>query len=541
MHARSYASGFTALLALACLGGVARADDVADEGLLTVAEKSDYRATARHADVVALLDRLAAVSPLARRVSLGRTFEDRDIPALVIADLPVGSAAEARQRCEKDGKLVVLAIGNIHAGEVDGKEALPMIAREILLAEHRPLLDKLILVFAPIYNADGNERVGKDNRPGQVGPAEGMGQRPNAQGFDLNRDFIKLAAPESRALIRFMQEWDPAVFIDTHTTNGSFHRYIVTYEGPKHPAGDAALIEFCRDRMMPKIAGALRERDVATFVYGDFNADHTRWETYPAHARYGTSYVGLRGRISILSEGYSYAGYRERVEGTRDFVNGCLQFAAEHADEIRSLLAEVDARAIREGRTAAEAPPIALHSEPVAAPRKATAAGFVEEGTNGRTVSTGVPKDYEVELWTHFRPTLTVQRPHAYVVPATETRAIERLKLHGVEHYTLAAPAAAEIEAYTIDSIKRAAREFQGHRAVSVEATPARGKREIPAGAIIVPVDQRLGRLAVYLLEPECEDGLVTWGFFDDSLTEGAEFPVLRVVERAILPEAAAP
>jgi hypothetical protein len=37
--------------------------------------------------------------------------------------------------------------------------------------------------------------------------------------------------------------------------------------------------------------------------------------------------------------------------------------------------------------------------------------------------------------------------------------------------------------------------------------------------------------LAMYLLEPESDDGLVTWNFFDRSLTPGAEFPVLRLAE----------
>src|SRR5438445_259163 len=81
---------------------------------------------------------------------------------------------------------------------------------------------------APIYDADGNERVAKTNRPGQVGPEEGMGQRANARGLDLNRDFIKLEAPETQGLVRFLNEWNPHLFIDTHTTNGSYHRYTIT-------------------------------------------------------------------------------------------------------------------------------------------------------------------------------------------------------------------------------------------------------------------------------------------------------------------------
>ena len=189
--------------------------------LQTVAERSDYRATARYDDVAQWCRDFAKLTPNAHLTELGQSAEGRSIPLLIVADPPVKTAAEAA----RSGKLVCLIIGNIHAGEVCGKEALPMLLREAFGGAHPPLLKDLILAVAPIYNTDGNERVSKTNRPEQVGPEEGMGQRANARGLDLNRDFIKLEAPETRALVRFLNEWNPHLFIDTHTTDGSYHRY----------------------------------------------------------------------------------------------------------------------------------------------------------------------------------------------------------------------------------------------------------------------------------------------------------------------------
>ena len=213
-------------------GGSASAQ--APDDLLTVAERSGFKATARHAEVVALCEALAKSSPLIRLTELGKSGEGRSLPLMIVSNPPVATPEEAKA----SGKLVVFLFGNIHAGEVDGKEALPMLVRDLVARPDHPLFKQLILAVAPIYNADGNERVSKDNRPGQVGPEEGMGQRENAQGLDLNRDFMKLDAPETRALVRFLNAWDPALTIDTHTTNGSHHRYTITYEGPKNPAGD---------------------------------------------------------------------------------------------------------------------------------------------------------------------------------------------------------------------------------------------------------------------------------------------------------------
>ena len=192
-----HVSSLVALL----LSMVAQVPDQAT-ALQTVAEKSEYRATARYDDVAAWCQAFAKANPLAHLTELGRSSEGRSIPLLIVADPPVKSAAEAT----RSGKLICLIIGNIHAGEVCGKEALPMLLREQFTGAHPPLLKDVILAVAPIYNTDGNERVSKTNRPGQVGPEEGMGQRANARGLDLNRDFIKLEAPETRGLVRFLNE-----------------------------------------------------------------------------------------------------------------------------------------------------------------------------------------------------------------------------------------------------------------------------------------------------------------------------------------------
>jgi len=198
----------------------------------TAAEKSEYQATSTHAKVLAFCDELAKQSPRVRQGTLGTSQEGRKLPLLIVADPPIATAAEAA----KGQKLVVLAVANIHAGEVDGKEALLMLARDLALAQDKSLLEKLVIVFVPILNADGNERLGA-HRFEQAGPPQ-VGTRENAAGLDLNRDFVKLETPEVRALVKFMRDWNPAVVIDCHTTNGSHHRFTLTYEGGRSPAGD---------------------------------------------------------------------------------------------------------------------------------------------------------------------------------------------------------------------------------------------------------------------------------------------------------------
>jgi hypothetical protein len=251
---------------------------------LTVAEKSGFKATARHAEVVSFCQELARTSPLVRLGELGTSFEGRKLPLLILADPPVTTPKEAA----RTGRLVVFALGNIHAGEVDGKEGLLMLARDLVTAREHPLLKQLVVVLAPVFNADGGDRIARTHRPHQAGPEEGVGIRANAQGLDLNRDFVKLQSPEVRALVRFLNRWDPALVVDTHTTNGSRHRYTLTYDGPRHPGVDPGVLALVHDDLLPDVGRRLEKRDgFRSYYYDNFEFGHTQWGTYPALPRYG--------------------------------------------------------------------------------------------------------------------------------------------------------------------------------------------------------------------------------------------------------------
>jgi dipeptidyl aminopeptidase/acylaminoacyl peptidase len=497
----------------------------ADEPPLTVAERSEFKATSRHAEVVAFCERLAKLSPVVRLGELGTSFEGRKLPLVILADPPIATAEEA----VRSGKLVVYVQGNIHAGEVDGKEALLMLARELATAKERPLLKDLVLVFAPIFNADGNEKISKNNRRSQNGPADGVGVRENAQGLDLNRDFVKLETPEVRALVRLLNKWDPAIVVDCHTTNGSYHRYTLTYEGPGNPAGDGQLIAAVRDEMLPDVSRRLEKRSgYKSFYYGNFSKDRTQWRTVPSTPRYGIHYVGLRNRIAILSESYNYAPYKDRIFATRDFVRSILEYAAENKDKIRKLLTEARSATVRMGTEPKPADQIVLRHQAAPLPKEFNLLGFVEEEKNGRRVATDKPKEYPLHYWGGTETTLSVRRPYAYLFPASQAKVVEVLQRHGVEVEEFREDIELDVEAYRIDKVNKLY-DFQKHKLVSVEAAVHKKTRRVPAGTILVKTGQALGSLAAYLLEPQADDGLCTWNFFDDSLKEGQDYPVLRL------------
>jgi hypothetical protein len=367
-----------------------------------------------------------------------------------------------------------------------------------------------------------------------------MGRRENAKGLDLNRDFMKLDAPETRALVRFLNAWDPHLVIDTHTTNGSHHRYTLTYEGPKNPAGDRSLITFSREKLFPEIGASVEKATgYKSYFYGNFEGDHTRWTSFPSTPRFGTTYIGLRNRLSILTEAYSYAPFKDRVLVTRDFCLAALQFTADHRDEVRTLLEDARRQTVNAGFAKHDL--VAIRSKARAFPGKTTVLGFVERQENGRRVATTEPKDYPCDIEQDFVPTVEARRPFAYLIPPQHTRAIEVVRAHGIQVETLTEAAELPTEVEEIGKFTRARRASEGHETIDVtESVTKPGPRNIPAGTLVVRTAQPLGTLAVYLLEPRSDDGLLTWNYFDDALAPGRDFPVLRVMNQAQIPTDAA-
>jgi dipeptidyl-peptidase-4 len=517
------------LVAAGCATAGASTGASAPRDLQAAAERTGGRATTTYPEVARLVQAIAAQSPLAHATSLGDSYEGRPMPMLVIADPPVTTPAQAND----SGKVVAYLFGGIHSGEACGKEALLQLARELALdpdrPDHRVLLDNLIILIVPLYNPDGDVRRAPGNRPGQIGPVDGMGQRANAQSFDLNRDHIKLESPEARAQVNLLNTWDPHLIIDTHTTNGSYHRLDLTYAPPLNPSGDERLLSFVQDTFLPEVERRMRSKHgLETAPYGNFNRDKTTWTTYSANPMFGGPYRGLRNRISILSEAYAYATFAERVFSTEMFVRECLLLAAEQPNIVQmhtSNPLNVDiVRVLRSQRKE-----IGIKHDLAPPSSKRTIPGWLETlGDSDRMIPTGAHREYEVDVLDRFIATKSVQRPRAYLIPPGLGHVVIKLQQHGIRVDAVTDSRASEVELNRIQSIERSEREFQGHRMVQLATVRELGIREIGPGWSRVDSAQPLGVLAVYMLEPDSDGGLAAWNFFDDWIEEGEFWPIVR-------------
>ena len=554
----------------------------------TRAERTGFKETSTHADVVAFVDSLQSRGAKVHVGIIGRTTQGRELPYVIASRPLVTTPLEAKRL----GRPIVYIQGNIHAGEVEGKEAMQAVLRDLLFDPKPNVLDSVVLIVVPIYNADGNEmfRPQAQQRGAQNGP-ELVGQRPNAAGLDLNRDYMKAEAPETRASLAMFNAWDPDLYVDLHTTNGSYHGYALTYSPSLHPAariaGGTFGGAFVADSMLPGIRARMRTRHkFESFDYGNFSGDEgpsaqgeaRGWSSYEHLPRYGTNYYGVRGRLSILSEAYSHDPFERRVKSTEAFVRELLSMTAQKAKSVLAITRGADA-ALAAGTIRSIPIRAALTKRPVMLPvieepldTLPEAKGQIQAGRGGRGAGGGAGGGRGGCQWPLSEPgvrcgfkrsgrmitvkmpvkvtfdaTLSVVPPVAYIIPKNvmPDSVLHRLRLHGVVVEEAKAPATLDgVQVFSIDSMIKRGNPFQGHSEVRLEGT---WRAESPASALgdiyVVRTTQPLGVLVVELLEAQSDDGLVTWNFFDGVLdaamknpTGQRTFPVLRATKPIAFP-----
>ncbi|MDG6080179.1 carboxypeptidase [Erythrobacter litoralis] len=473
---------------------------------ITPAEAADFETTPRYAEVRAWLERLSKASPLIGIQTFGQTTEGRDLLYV---------------RASKGGadKPVVLIQGGIHAGEIDGKDAGLMLLRDIALRGKDDLLDDVDLVFVPIYNIDGHERMSAYNYPHLRGPAQ-KGRDANARNIDLNRDYAKLDAPESRAMIGLIRALDPILYVDSHVSEGFDMQYDITftYAGWGKYARHRATADWLQDRFGPAVSQALTEAGHTPTIYPspiDSREPSKGIRYSPEGPRYSTGYGDFIGMPTVLVENHMLKPYRQRVLGTYVLMEAALKIAAQDAERIEA--AKTADRASRPDTLLTRWKP---RAEPI---------GYVDD-FKGVAFDTYVSpaSGREEQRWlaqpiTFRMPiigqeaTETVNLPVAWWVPAAQTEVIERLRLHGIEFTTIEAPQTLMLdEVHLVDP--KLSRPIEGRYPMTASFEHKEAERLMPAGSVRVPVDQPLGLLAAALLEPESQDSFLAWGFFPELL-----------------------
>jgi hypothetical protein len=245
--------------------------------------------------------------------------------------------------------------------------------------------------------------------------------------------------------------------------------------------------------------------------------------------RYTHNYWGVRNRIGILSETYSYLTFRERVVTNQRFLEEILAYGHANAARLREMTAAADTAGLVGQR-------VSIRSQPVRAPQQVEILmGEIEEDLNpysGRIIHKRVDVRKPERMWEEatFETTESERVPRAYFVPAEEKLAVERLRAHGIVLERVERAATLQLEEFRITATDTTAKPFENHQERTVTGQYAPVERDVTTSWYRVPMTQPLARLAFYLLEPRSNDGLVTWNVVDEAVKRGV-YPVLRTRE----------
>ncbi len=501
----------------------------------TLAEQTDYQRTWNYAETIAFANKLDKASDLIVYKSYGKSGEGRDMPLLIISN----DKDFTPEKAKKSGKAIIFIQGGIHSGEIDGKDAGYALIRDIAITKTRAdLLKDVVIIFVPIYNVDGHELSSPFNRINQNGPSE-MGFRATSTNLNLNRDYMKADAPETRAWLNLWNEWKPDFFIDCHVTDGADFQYNVTYEYAHFQEVSPFIKNWMDEYFDGKIVKKVESEGNLLTHYVEFAGREVTGgvATFIATPRFATGYTPLRNRAGLLIETHSLKPYKSRVRGTYDI----LRYTIEEINQSKASLFEANRKADEETLNqfktydANRKVPLRLAITDKSTPFEFKGISYTKEKSDisgaERIIYGTKPLNITIPRFDDAKVTVSVAPPLYYIVPAQWQEVIERLQAHGVKFQRISKPLTISVESYRFTEQKFAPASFEGRVTLSYKTNPIKETRTFPANSIIISLEQEAANVAIHLLEPDAPDSFMFWGFFS-AIFEQKEYGEGYVIEK---------
>ena len=503
----------------------------------TPAEAAHFRTTPDLATTYDYLDRLAKAAPGKLKLeTFGTSPEGRPMIAVVAS----GDGSFDPAAAHAQGKPVVLVQGGIHPGEIEGKDAALMLLRDVAVTAKLPhLLDNIVLVYIPVFSVDGLENTSPYHRINQNGPAS-QGFRGQSQYLNLNRDYVKADAPEMRAWLALWQRWQPDLLMDIHTTDGADYQYDLTWYLEDAHKLDPAISAWQQAFFAHKVMPAYDKQGHLQSVYLEFKdgRDPRKGiENFGSGPRFSTGYAALQNRPALLVETHMLKSYETRVRGTYDVVELTLEQLAKNPAALLSANRKADADVIARASDAHALVPVTFKPDPATVPYvfKGYAFSLTHSDISDRDWIQYDPsrkQTYTIPNQNGLLPDVSITPPAAYVVPAQWTAIIDKLDVHGIAYQRLSHPVKVTAAAYQLDDPQWGDKPFESHLMLrSFRQSDTTRDVTLPAGSVIVPMNQRAANVAIELLEPQAPDSLLRWGFLN-AVFEQKEYGEPRVLEK---------
>jgi hypothetical protein len=321
------------------------------------------------AEIDAYVRAVARASPIVTTAVAGFSVQGRPLRYAVVSALPAKRlrAGFARLRAVRAGRArsvgvapaVVWIAGSVHGNEPSGADADLRLLHELARGCHDRRLRGLAVVIDPLQNPDGHE----------------AGTRVNANGFDLNRDWLAMTQPETLARLRPLLAMPPLVYADQHEQGGGLF-FFPPYERPLfHELPEAAMAAE-RDVLSPAIRRALDSRGDAITSGGDFDL------LYPGYGDSATTL--LFGAAGMTLEAGDATLYPRRVDEHLAAARAVVDAVAAHRGPLLRAWAGSFAQATKQGARGE------LQHHPEAMPVYGYALGPGSEALVARLMAEGV-------------------------------------------------------------------------------------------------------------------------------------------------------
>jgi hypothetical protein len=505
-----------------------------NQPLLNLRYEKNYTPT--YNEVIEMYQKLD--SHYGNAVLLEKGFTDcgKPLHLFVINNQPEFDVAKIR----KAGKSILLINNGIHPGEPAGIDASLQFADDLLRNKNEmgSILENTVIIIIPVYNIGGHLNRSAYNRSGQTTPYE-TGFRGNYANLDLNRDFTKADSGNARSFHKIFSEWNPDVFLDTHTTNGSDHQYSITLVQPPSARFPKTMETYLEQTFIPALYSEMKKGEYELIPYVDY------FYHDPKHGiarslegpRYSSGFAAMFHTIGMMTENEIYKAYPDRVKSCYQFI----QVLAEYTSGNSSVIQKIRAESIRES--------MELKEYPIGFEMDSTKFQMIEfkgyEALDDQiSPVTGLPRfGYDtsqpytatIKYLDTWIPAETVDVPEFYILPQNYRDVIERLDLMNIQYSRLQKDSLIKVTVDYIEEFSSPPRPYNGHFYHSSVTTRSEiQKMQYYRGDLVIPVRQEKIKYLLEMFEPKAVDSFFRWNFFDNILDQREYFSSYGFEENAL-------
>ncbi len=532
-RSKCYTLAFTLLISFSTLTisfgqQASREKSIKNDKFITYYETHGFNKTPRYEQTIEFCQLLAQNSNMLSYLSIGKSPQGRDIPLLIMDKDGLTNPKEIRAK----GRSIILAEASIHAGEPDGKDAGLMLIRDIVIYnKYKSILDSVSLLFIPIINVDGHEDFGTHYRINQNGPEE-VGARFTAQRYNMNRDFIKADAPETRALLKLYGKWMPELFIDIHVTNGADFQYVTTY-GLNHCGFlPPNLVNWSTNVFDAKLKAKMEASHFPIFPYFEFkNNSNPNAGVLPDNfaPQYSNGYASANNRLGMLIENHIYKPYKDRVTSAYLMLKHSLEIIGSNSSSLQKEILIADNFVSSQSFAKDSLPLMFNHDfkdsiivDFLAWQTKTEISDL--SGAKWTYSDTNSPITIKTPLFTSYKENLKIKLPYAYIIPQEQIATIELLDVHSIKYEKITSDTLFNAQTYRINNPEWSKFPYESRITLNAQISEQTESIKCFAGDVIVYTNQPKIKIVAHMLEPKSPTSLLYWGFYNSYARPATEF-----------------